>query len=1006
MSDLSRNDLGKERQRALFSCDRCKKRKRACKRYDPVTGVRCFDNSTPCENCSNAGDICQTTITRKKRTFYSVSESSIVQLRCLTKIVKAMFPESDPNNFEDIENIAKLLYVQLPDKEKAIRQGTIQSNYGDDGTEGEEGVESVEGTAEVDLAEMGRKRKRLNTEDNDINDVKLKSLSGQVGTSTSDSTHILEPDSKSVLLPTGTSINAIKQEPGLSPYDTAAPPQSSPSSISNNSLRSSKRQNTDTDTDVENENDKSRFSNLKKIADEMGALRSQNNATGAITGGDEASAYTLNENHIGLGGTERLFTALLEVEKRRTQQEGPEIDRNNLLTHVIQQHVKSTFRPSFIINGNDIQKYLVLDSIPQKECLMYADYFFEHIHEGYLMFDEKKFRKRQDEFFEILADKNGYQENLRKYKFSNEEICTNYIVWILGRKGYLLNMVLNNKALQDLNVVSDYVVSDYLNAIHLCLCNVFFSNNISTVRLLYFTSLFHATIKNRNSIWHLIGNTCIKCICLGYTKQYTLKNFSEEEQEEIKIAWWSSFKLHMNNCAVLGRLPNISLNEVDIGLPKLESIHDELFKKTYIASIELFKIMFLILKNREYLIRSKDPWCKQNYMNIMYINNQLMEWEENLDYRVKHYQRPKPKRVQIKLHMQYHYCVSSLIVPYLIAYALKPKESVKSSPEIVKTLCYAINSAIKMVNVILYSSIYLNFNGLLYYDLFYAYNSLMILLLGYTLIRYGSTNKSADDYNVFADVLKKEFKIDISSILNAINNIKGINNRFGSSATSIMKDASTNINLLLKYFKMDGDLSVEESLEKLANEEKEKRKVVRTESVNSNLSDNFSMSNINNAFDNIETIPYKYGNVPLLPSSIPDRGHLSVNTNVNSNVNNMHHAGNNTQRPSLHMPVNRVGGIPPPAPHPGQTQRGSDLNGHEFSINDGITPGGGVGVAIGAGVGGQDYDNLATLDKDFLEIISFMNKETQPNITPVDGDKLFWDWNNLFSIEDSIRQNK
>ena len=999
------------RQRALYSCDRCKKRKRACKRYNNLTGERCFDNSTQCENCALSGVICQTTITRKKRTFYSVSESSIVQLKCLTKIVKAMFPESDPNSFTDIENIAKLLYVDLPDKEKdckIIENGKRRDSIKKDGIDNEN--VDVDVDVDVDINNNNYNNNGIIDDEEEKGDNNI--INNQA---------IISPISNE-----GTSLyNNHNSDSSPTIYSNTQPINTNNDNNNNNNNKNS---------------DSNSLVNLKRIADELGTLRhNKRNKIDERNSNLNLNSNSSNQNdhhQIGLGGAERLFNALLEVEKRQGHHdELPIIDQNNVLTSVQSQHQYTPFKPTFIIAGNDIQKYFVLDTIPKDECELYTNFFFENIDDVHHIFNESKYRKRQNQFFQILNDKSNYYEKLKQENFSNEEICTMYIVWILGRKGYLLDLFVNNREkLNNLNLVSDNIINDHFNAIHLCLSNIFFSNNLSTVKLLYYTSLYHSTIKNRTSTYHLISNTCLKLICLGYNREYNVQNLPDDEQEDIRITFWSCFKLHMINCAILGRLPNISLYECDIELPKLSNIKDDLLKKTHLASIELVKIMFLILKNREYLTKSKDPWTHQNYLNVLFINDKLLKWDDELDFKIRHYQRPKPQRSQIKLHIQYHYSVICLISPYLIAYALKPTESINSNLDFIKTLCYGINSSVKIVNVILYSSIYQNFNGLLYHDLFYAYNSLMVLLLGYTLIK-NSNDRNSNKYNIFTSILQEEFKIDISNILKAINNIKGINDRYGSTAISIMKDASSNITLLLKYFKMNDSIDEKDNNKNNKNKERERKNkstkkhfkeeqlsTINEHKISGNIPNNFSInnnnitkstllnidgsissnsstisksdSNSNNPFDNTESTPFEYGSVPLLPSSLPQIPIGSSNNNYNTP--NLYSNNYYDENISPVSPIINISGL---TKHSNSINKGEETQTQILVPNQTLNQRQNQNQQLNielekqnAEIMNGDFNNLSTLDNDFLEIINFMNKDVENT-----NDSLFWDWNKLFS---------
>ncbi|KAG0690091.1 hypothetical protein C6P40_003854 [Pichia californica] len=702
-------------------------------------------------------------------------ESSLVQLKCLTKIVKAMFPECDPNKYEDIQNMAKVLYVKLPHYN--ITAGQLNESFTP--------VSNIE-TLISDHSILTPSPKPIDHE------TQMSRIASQI--------EILKNRSNSVFSEID---DHVKKEDG--------------EILKVQHIKNEHENDGDEDDDYEDDDDDDDI-HEEKYNDEVKEKEEYNNVNDepstainrilspdtTITNDSNKDLPRLRSLQIGLGGAERLFTVLLEVEKRHSHTEVPHLDDNNSLTSVTRQRNQFTFNPSYVIQGNDIQKFLLLDGIPRKECEFYTDVFFEKLHDRYFFFREDRFRCRIQKFLQILENKD---ENISKTDFTNEEICVIYLVWILGRKCYQLSMNNNSNDWIELaqvdNFVSDDVISDYLNAVNLCLSCSFFTKNINTVRLLYLSSLFHSSIKNRNAASHLIADSCIKCVSLGYHRSFPVSMLPEDQQEDIKIVWWACFKLHMNNCIIMGRLPNISLYEVDLEIPKLDFIKDELFKRAYKSGIELFKIMFGILKNREYLIRSKNPWCSQNFVDVIRIKNELLQWGRNIDPEIKNFKGPDAKRYIIKLHMQYYHCIMSLSVPYLIAYSLRPQKPHEANVEVIKTLCLGIKSSIDIVDVLRVSTKISDFNGLLFYDLFYAYNALMMLLLAYTLIKNGSKDKKVSNYNILSDLLYDVFKIDIPVIMKTIHYIKDINNEFGATSTGMIKDASNNITLLLKYFKID-----------------------------------------------------------------------------------------------------------------------------------------------------------------------------------------------------------
>lgn len=708
----------KSRQRALFSCDRCKKRKRACKRYNE-NGERVFDNHTPCEQCKASHVVCETKIIRKKRTFFSVSESSLLQLKSLTKIVKAMFPECDPDNFEDLKRIGKLLYVDLPETDPEISH-----DFKEDAISENEEIPST----------------------------------GIDSTSTN-----IEESSEEV----------------------------------DSSLISART-----------------YNNIIKIAEHLKELIKSSNVNGLCCS-NEGTNPELQERLLGLAGAERLFTSLLEIDRKRSSSWFPSVEFNNSLTSVRSQRRSDTFKPCYEINGVKIQEFLILDLIPRDEMIKYFHCFFTRVHPNYLILREKVFNSKMEVFFKILdAGKDKYAENMKNYDFTNEDICILYLVLILGRASYLFELQFDetykdpiqpsiNEKFTLNNLVSREVIQNYVNVTNLCISTFYFSNSIASVKLLYLSSLYHASLKNRNAVWQLIGDSCMKCYTLGFHREKVVRQFDQREQDDIKIAFWACFRFHIIDCVISGRLPSVSLYEADVKMPDLKDIDDELFKESYRASNNLVMLMFEILKNREHLIKTRNPWSESNFVQVLKIKNKLIELYEGLSDDMKNYDRPDPNRYQIKMILQLHHSMIALTVPYLIAYALKPKKSIENNPEVLKTLSHGIKTATKIIPIIKFSSEQRKFNRLLFYDIFYAYHTLLMLLLCLTLIKPKLSNQE-NEYQPFANVLSREYGIDQNVILNAIDDIRVLNENYVSpDDTSVMKDASTNITFLLKHFRLD-----------------------------------------------------------------------------------------------------------------------------------------------------------------------------------------------------------
>ncbi|KAF6010045.1 hypothetical protein HII12_003591 [Brettanomyces bruxellensis] len=416
--------------------------------------------------------------------------------------------------------------------------------------------------------------------------------------------------------------------------------------------------------------------------------------------------------HINFRGGSNVFNALLQLGNNNKGRD----DILRFENHGLDSAIGSAEIPN-------LQKYLMINLIPQSEAEKYTEVFFKKVHSSYFIFNEERFRSRMDIYFRdypVLAS-NNYEQ------FTSEEICTMYLVWVLGRNT-LLSMGAPN---ENINVVADTIIARYLRVINLCLSDFVFSKSIDSVRMLYLAALYHDTLKNRETCWLLLSNCCLKCISMGFHRNQCIRELDPDLQEEIRIVWWSSFRLQ----------------DVNLDLPKLDCVEDPLFKASYFKSVSLLKVMYSVLKNREYLLSSNDPWSKENIGTVMKLQRSLIHWKETCDINLQNYKTNPPKRYCIKMHLQFHYVSMSLSLPYLLEVSIKMKGHMNNKTAFLTPMCYGLSSAVELTNVLQFSVESHLINGLLYYDLFYAYNALMVLLLGYTLTKEKSSDENSQNYN-------------------------------------------------------------------------------------------------------------------------------------------------------------------------------------------------------------------------------------------------------------------
>ncbi|CUM64922.1 uncharacterized protein PRCAT00002540001 [Priceomyces carsonii] len=657
----------KQRKRAVYSCDRCKARKIRCQRLE-FNQLK-FDDKTPCLQCKSAGVNCTTQAPRKKRTYYSISESSRYQLKCLKLIMKRLYPGRDPDNLHTLSEIAESLDISLPEWNKDIESKDKLSSDS-------EGFESDEDW---------QPSQSINDQDN----VKMNENSNE-------------------------NANNTAQDYGLEGT--------------------------------------------------QGLLR-------ALLG---LTADTQEESS-------REFSDTLSKEER---------DLNNL------NALDSNESISTSIELLNLRRFPMVELISEADAIYYTDVFFNEIHPGYFVLNESKFRHQQSVFFkELKAEETPLTAHLvNSSNLSNEEICCLYMVWILGQKCCYS---------ADDNNFSNNLLNICLGIVKLLLGDIAVSPSLNGIRLLYVTALYYESKQMRENSWLLFALASQQCVSLGYHRKSAVAKYPQDIQDEIKIVWWSIFRIQMSMNSSLGKVSIISIEAVDVDLPKLSMVSDDLFRDYFSTSVGLFKIMYKILRLRKNLFISKRPLANENIEKMVEIKTLLNKWYDGLSTELKDYESTKPiKRYQIKLHLQFHYLYISLTLPYLLHLSrnIKAIDFNKFEP-LLNTICYGIRSAEIVCGVINYSDKSGHFNGLLHYDMFYGYNALMVLISCFTLAS-GKSGKYSflENCTIFRDLLQLQFGITPQSNLSAMRLIWQVNEKNSGILKGLMKEASNNIRLLVLRF--------------------------------------------------------------------------------------------------------------------------------------------------------------------------------------------------------------
>ncbi|AOA65221.1 hypothetical protein PP7435_CHR4-1003 [Komagataella phaffii CBS 7435] len=112
--------------RAIYSCDRCKLKKRACKRVAVEGSSNVIQSDVPCEGCKKASVPCKTTITRKSK--FKVPVASLgLHYRCLLLIMDGLFPHIDVKNIDSLIDLGNSLHLRMPSRDGDFSEEDLKS---------------------------------------------------------------------------------------------------------------------------------------------------------------------------------------------------------------------------------------------------------------------------------------------------------------------------------------------------------------------------------------------------------------------------------------------------------------------------------------------------------------------------------------------------------------------------------------------------------------------------------------------------------------------------------------------------------------------------------------------------------------------------------------------------------------------------------------------------------------------------------------------------------------
>ncbi|GMM30370.1 hypothetical protein DAMA08_031150 [Martiniozyma asiatica (nom. inval.)] len=663
------------RQRALFSCDRCKIRKTKCNRISD-NDLR-FDNITPCIQCTKAGVSCTTSIPRKKR-YYGPVKNINAHYKCLLALVTGLFPDHDVYNIKKLIELGRSYKFEMPD------------------------ISSLE-----DI-------------DSDMEDIKSNSDDGKIlAQEENQSVEISENDFKEV----------IKEEQ----IDRDIKRPKLPANIK---LRGSAY-------------DKERL-----IMDKFG-----------------------HTHFIGNFGTASLLNGLCDIIiKRSFDQKKPPTSTQDIRDSSVQtitcESTPIYQYPTHLYNLDsiNIDRFPLINIVQRLEADVYVDVFFKKVHPYYFIFNQNSFMKTYEIFWEELDRNLDEESEFQPMKLTSPQICSIYMVWILGRRFQQFSSPEN---LPHNAVLDQEIISRFVDIIRLSLSDVVLTPTIEGIRLLILFSVYLSSIKVRESGYCLMQMACIQAKSLGLHRKFIVDKFNHSKSDVMKRIMWSLTKIESTLCCSFGRSSVIPREEIDIDLPKLDDVKSDQFKTYYFQSVRLTSIIFEIL---DYKKRTqKDPLSVASIEKAIYFKKRLESFWDELTPEWKDYKSLPIARFKPKLHTQYHYYFITLTLPLFLHIANSQSFFINDDDLILELVVRGIKSSFKTAEIISYTDSKGFFNGTIYYDVFYCYNAIMVLTL--TFIMFGGIpekDAKIKKASINLENLQKNYGISVHDLLRSINLIRGL----------------------------------------------------------------------------------------------------------------------------------------------------------------------------------------------------------------------------------------
>lgn len=485
-------------------------------------------------------------------------------------------------------------------------------------------------------------------------------------------------------------------------------------------------------------------------------------------------------------------------------------------------------------------------TIPRNEADLYVCEYFDRIHPICNCIDKEEFVRIYELFWLLLQ-----HEDLRSINsvlfLSTPQICTIYLIWILGKKF---------KNPNDLTLVNSY-----LKIIEKTLSDIILNPSESGIQMEILFSYYLESTQSRENAWILIETAVTQAITIGINKndKKLFKKFNEKHKSYSKI-WCTLLFQEVRLSNVMGKQSSIDSNEIDIITPKFKQIQTSNLPKYWIFPInyndyqlyfdnyfKLTKIFHEFLKYRSSIMEDNLIYNVKSIQKAWELRSKFHNWIQTLPKELKNIFDQEPSRIstyKVHLHLTYHYYFINLGLPFLMLILRmiqsERKIKMKNSDPIYILAVSAVNCSKQLHNIIKYEFDNKIFNGSVYNDIYILYHSLLIFTVAIVVV----SNK---EVNLILDSKQLEVSnLTVDKLWNIIYKIGELNKQLQPLTSGSNLEISKTIDLLVENVSTFLKNNKEENTKE--NDEKNDENLHTPTSFlfNNKVNDLFNTGNLNN----------------------------------------------------------------------------------------------------------------------------------------------------------------